>query len=107
MQQAEGQSGVVSVAQAQLAGGRFDAYVGTNTVLRLWAQGLDSGLRERISQWWTVREQDSECCVRSLGLVSLRPCIWVSEGIAPFLFAEPSENSHTHLPPKENDSSFE
>lgn len=69
MQQAIGQSGVVFVAQTQLAGGRWDAYVSTNTCLRLWAQGLDSGLREKISQWWTAwsgtPRRHSECCVRS------------------------------------------
>lgn len=45
MQQAIGQSGVVSVACTQLAGGRWDAHVSTNTRLRLWAQGSDSGQR--------------------------------------------------------------
>lgn len=68
MQQAIGQSGVVSVAQTQLAVGHRDADVSTNTRLRLRAQGLDAGLRERISQWWTMWTpgQHPECCVRSL-----------------------------------------
>lgn len=54
MQQAIGQSRVISVAQTQLAGGSWDTYISTNTGLRLWTEGLDSGLRERISQWWTA-----------------------------------------------------
>jgi len=46
MQQAKGQIGVVSVAQTQLAAGRWDAHVCTNTLLHLWAEGSDSGLRD-------------------------------------------------------------
>lgn len=47
MQQAIGQVGAVSVARTQLAGGRRDAYVSTNTRLRLWSHGLHFALRGR------------------------------------------------------------
>lgn len=82
MQQAIGQSRVVSVAQTQLAGGWWDAYISTNTGLRLWTEGLDSGLRERISQWW--RSQHSECCMRLLAWFCF-DCLNGSKGIALFV----------------------
>lgn len=52
MQQAIGQSGLISVEETQLAGGRWDSKVGSNTPI--WVQGSHSGLREGISQRWTV-----------------------------------------------------
>lgn len=45
MQQAEGQSGVGSVAQTVLAGGRWDAYISMNALRQ--AQGSHSGLGEK------------------------------------------------------------
>lgn len=54
--------------------------------------GLWSERERRIGQWWTVWSRTpgrhSECCVRSLGLGLLRSWMWVSQGIALFLFAE-------------------
>lgn len=89
MQQAIGQSSVVSVAQTQLAGRWWDAYVGTNALLWLWAQGLDSGLRERISQryagWSATPGQHSECCVRSLAWFCFDCVCGSARGIALFV----------------------
>lgn len=103
MQQAIGQSGVVSVAQTQLAGRWWDAYVGTNALLRLWAQGLDSGLRERISQryagWSATAGQHSECCVRSLAWFCFDCVCGSARGIALFVCrALKKTNNSTYSP---------
>lgn len=86
MQQAVGQSGVISVAQTQLAGGRWDAYVSTNTCLRIFAQGSHFGLRGRERKSVSggqcrVGHQANtvKCCVRLLGLVLHFLCTGVSE----------------------------
>ena len=50
VQQAIGQSRVVSVTPTQLAGGGWDAHISTNTRLQLWSWGSCARLKEGISQ---------------------------------------------------------